>query len=53
VSAYALVVGNPARQIGWVSEFGHRLKFDEEGFSTCHESNVRYQLQHNQVRKLG
>ena len=37
VPAYALVVGNPSRQIGWVSEYGHRLVFDSEGFATCPE----------------
>ncbi|MDA3845301.1 MAG: acyltransferase, partial [Vallitaleaceae bacterium] len=35
VKAYALVVGNPASQIGWVSEYGHRLEFDEKGFASC------------------
>ena len=52
VPAYALVVGNPARQIGWMSEYGHRLEFDEEGFATCQESEEKYQLVNNQVRKL-
>lgn len=45
---YALVVGNPARQIGWISEFGHRLNFDEEGIAICPESNEQYII-HNQV----
>ncbi|WP_430404848.1 acyltransferase [Fluviicola sp.] len=49
VPAYALVVGNPARQIGWMSAFGHRLTFDEKGFATCPESNERYQLIDNKV----
>ena len=49
VPAYALVVGNPARQIGWMSAFGHRLTFDETGFATCPESNERYQLADNRV----
>jgi UDP-2-acetamido-3-amino-2,3-dideoxy-glucuronate N-acetyltransferase len=44
VLPYALVVGNPARQIGWMSEFGHRLEFDENGFAVCPESNETYQL---------
>lgn len=44
VLPYALVVGNPARQIGWMSEFGHRLEFDENGFASCPESNEHYQL---------
>ena len=48
---YALVVGNPARQIGWMSEFGHRLEFDAEGFAICPESKSRYQLINNKVVK--
>ena len=48
---YALVVGNPARQIGWMSEYGHRLEFDAEGFAICPESKSRYQLINNQVVK--
>ena len=49
---YALVVGNPARQIGWMSEFGHRLTFDEQGIAECPESNDKYELKNNEVRKL-
>jgi len=52
VPAYALVVGNPARQIGWMSEYGHRLNFDEKGFATCPESKARYQLKDYKVVKL-
>ncbi len=52
VPAYALVVGNPARQIGWMSEYGHRLNFDEKGFATCPESKEKYQLKDHQVAKL-
>jgi UDP-2-acetamido-3-amino-2,3-dideoxy-glucuronate N-acetyltransferase len=52
VPAYALVVGNPARQIGWMSEFGHRLEFDTEGLATCPESGERYQLNNREVRKI-
>ena len=48
---YALVVGNPARQIGWMSEYGHRLEFDAEGFAICPESKSRYQLINNKVEK--
>ena len=48
---YALVVGNPARQIGWMSEYGHRLEFDAEGFAICPESKSRYQLINNEVVK--
>ena len=44
VPAYALVVGNPARQIGWVSEYGHRLDFDEMGIAICPESREEYIL---------
>jgi UDP-2-acetamido-3-amino-2,3-dideoxy-glucuronate N-acetyltransferase len=51
VSSYALVVGNPSRQIGWVSEYGHRLKFDENNLATCPESNVQYQLNGKSVEK--
>ena len=43
VPPFALVVGNPARQIGWMSKFGHRLHFDENGFATCPESQEKYQ----------
>ena len=52
VPAYALVVGNPAKQIGWMSEYGHRLSFDEQGFATCEESNEKYQLNNNRVTKI-
>jgi UDP-2-acetamido-3-amino-2,3-dideoxy-glucuronate N-acetyltransferase len=49
---YALVVGNPARQIGWMSEFGHRLVFNKVGIAECPESNEKYELSNNQVRKV-
>lgn len=52
VPAYALVVGNPGKQIGWMSEFGHRLHFDEQGFASCEESGEKYILQSNVVRKI-
>ena len=52
VPAYALVVGNPAKQIGWMSEFGHRLNFDENGFAICPESEERYELKDEVVRKV-
>lgn len=52
VPAYALVVGNPARQIGWMSEFGQRLHFDEQGLAVCSESKERYQLKEGKVQKL-
>ncbi|KEO73465.1 acyltransferase [Anditalea andensis] len=52
VSAYALMVGNPAKQIGWMSEYGIRLQFDEDGIAYCKESNEKYILENQQVRKL-
>jgi UDP-2-acetamido-3-amino-2,3-dideoxy-glucuronate N-acetyltransferase len=52
VPAFALVVGNPARQIGWVGEYGHRLNFDENGMATCMESAQQYLLQNNQVQRI-
>ena len=52
VPDYALVVGNPARQIGWMSVYGHRLNFDENGIASCHESNEKYELAENKVRKI-
>jgi UDP-2-acetamido-3-amino-2,3-dideoxy-glucuronate N-acetyltransferase len=52
VPDYALVVGNPAKQTGWVSEYGHKLNFDSSGIAACPESNEKYILQNNQVRKL-
>ncbi len=53
VPAYALVIGNPARQMGWMSEFGQKLKFDADGFATCPESKERYQIQAGLVSKVG
>lgn len=49
VPAYALVIGNPARQTGWMSEFGHKLSFDENGKATCPESGQEYQLENRVV----
>jgi UDP-2-acetamido-3-amino-2,3-dideoxy-glucuronate N-acetyltransferase len=49
---YALVVGNPARQIGWMSEFGHRLAFDSTGIASCPESGNTYQLKFGVVTKI-
>jgi UDP-2-acetamido-3-amino-2,3-dideoxy-glucuronate N-acetyltransferase len=48
---YALVVGNPARQSGWMSEFGHKLNFDTNGLATCPESNEKYKLHNGTVSK--
>ena len=52
VLPYALVVGNPSKQIGWISEFGHRLEFDENGFAICLESKEKYRLKDNKVEKI-
>lgn len=52
VPDYALVVGNPARQIGWMSEFGHRLNFDENGIAQCPESKEHYRLAAGRVSKI-
>ena len=52
VPAYALVVGNPARQMGWMSEFGHRLQFDTDGRATCPESGQQYQLSNGLVNRI-
>ncbi|MFZ9004638.1 MAG: DapH/DapD/GlmU-related protein [Robiginitalea sp.] len=52
VPDYALVVGNPARQIGWVSEYGHRLIFDEKGEAVCPESQQKYKLVDSRVTKV-
>ena len=52
VLPFALVVGNPAKQTGWMSEYGHRLNFDEKGMAICSESKVKYQLKDNRVTKL-
>lgn len=49
VTPYALVVGNPARRIGWVSRYGHRLHFDKEGIAVCPETNERYRLSNGNV----
>lgn len=52
VPDYALVVGNPARQIGWMSEYGHKLKFNEKGVATCPESKENYSLIDGKVIKI-
>jgi UDP-2-acetamido-3-amino-2,3-dideoxy-glucuronate N-acetyltransferase len=51
VPAYALVVGNPARQTGWISEYGHKLFFNKDNIAICPESNERYILKNNMVIK--
>jgi len=51
VKAYALVAGNPARQLGWMSEYGHRLAFGDDGTAVCPESGQKYKLENDQVTK--
>jgi UDP-2-acetamido-3-amino-2,3-dideoxy-glucuronate N-acetyltransferase len=51
VPSYALLVGNPAKQIGWMSEYGHRLDFNKEGIAICSESKEQYQLKNHSVSK--
>ena len=52
VPAYALMVGNPAKQIGWMSEYGHRLKFDTNGIAVCPESKQEYKLENGSVKRI-
>jgi len=52
VKPYALVVGNPARQTGWMSEYGHKLIFDNNGFASCPESGERYRIEDGKVSKI-
>ena len=52
VPAFALVIGNPARQAGWMSEYGHKLKFDQDGIGLCPESHEKYLLKDGTVIKL-
>lgn len=52
VLPYALVVGNPSKQIGWISEYGHRLDFNEHGYAICAESKEEYELKDNKVQKV-
>jgi UDP-2-acetamido-3-amino-2,3-dideoxy-glucuronate N-acetyltransferase len=49
---YALVVGNPARQTGWMSEYGHKLKFNSEGLAVCPESQEQYRLENGKIIKI-
>lgn len=53
VPAYALVVGNPAKQLGWMSEYGQRLHFNEDGIAECPESMKKYKLENGRVSKIG
>ena len=52
IPPYALVIGNPARQTGWMSEYGHKLKFDNDGFALCPESGEQYRIENNIVSKI-
>jgi len=52
VPDYALMVGNPSKNIGWMSEFGERLSFDSSGISICHKTNTKYKLSNNIVNKI-
>lgn len=52
IKPYALVVGNPAKQIGWMSEFGHRLEFNSEGIAVCPESQQEYKLESELVTRI-
>lgn len=52
VADYALVVGNPARQLGWVSEYGHRLTFNSDGIAACPETKQEYKLDNNKVERI-
>ena len=53
VPAYALILGNPGRQAGWMSEYGHRLLFNEDGIAVCPESGEKYLLKDGKVTKTG
>ena len=52
IHPYSLWAGNPAKHIGWVSEYGHRLDFDNDGNAVCHESKQNYKLDKHQVTKI-
>ena len=53
VPPYALIVGNPGRHVGWMSEYGHPLEFNEEGVALCPETGEKYEYRNGTVRKLG
>lgn len=53
VPDYALVMGNPAKHAGWMSEFGHKLNFDKNGEAVCEESGEKYVLKNGTVKKVG
>lgn len=52
VAAYALIVGNPGRQKGWISEYGHKLNFDKSNIATCRESRQKYLWENNIIRRI-
>lgn len=52
VPPYSLWVGNPAKQMGWISEYGHRLQFDKDNIANCSESKQKYKLENNKITKL-
>jgi UDP-2-acetamido-3-amino-2,3-dideoxy-glucuronate N-acetyltransferase len=52
VPDYALVVGNPSRQVGWMSEYGHKLEFNKDGIATCRESAQKYKIEKNTVTRI-
>ncbi|MBN1388770.1 MAG: N-acetyltransferase [Bacteroidales bacterium] len=52
VKPYSLVIGNPARHVGWMSEYGHRLEFNDDNIAICPESGEKYRLSGNQVSKI-
>jgi UDP-2-acetamido-3-amino-2,3-dideoxy-glucuronate N-acetyltransferase len=52
VPPYALVVGNPAKQMGWMSEYGHKLQFDAKGIGVCPESKQEYKLEGKKVKRI-
>lgn len=52
VPPYALVVGNPAKQVGWVSEYGHKLFFDEKNIAICPETDQKYKLENDNVQRI-
>ena len=53
IKPYALVVGNPSRQTGWMSRYGHKLSFNDEGIAVCPESRGKYKLENNHVTFIG
>jgi len=52
VAPYSLVVGNPARHTGWMSEYGHRLSFNENGIAVCPESGDKYKLEQDRLARI-